>query len=158
MGRTGTAELTVSSPASDVFGLLTDIDRLPEWNTIIVKVVERPETLSPGAEWVVQLKALGNRWESRSTIDEYDPGRFVFSYRSQTDDGNPSYTRWRWTVEAAGGGHCRPTGGRGLPPQAVRRPAPLGRVPTPPLERRDPPPLDSPARAPRGGGRLPEIY
>ena len=67
MGRTGTAELTVSSPASDVFGLLTDIDRLPEWNTIIVKVVERPETLSPGAEWVVQLKALGNRWESRST-------------------------------------------------------------------------------------------
>ena len=78
MGRTGTAELTVSSPASDVFGLLTDIDRLPEWNTIIVKVVERPETLSPGAEWVVQLKALGNRWESRSTIDEYDPAASSF--------------------------------------------------------------------------------
>jgi Polyketide cyclase / dehydrase and lipid transport len=78
MGRTGTAVGTAASPASDVFGLLTDIDRLSEWNTIIVKVFERPETLSPGAEWVVQLKALGNNWASRSTIEEYDPSRGVF--------------------------------------------------------------------------------
>jgi len=147
MDRTGTAELTVSGPASDVFALLTDIDRLPEWNTIIVKVVERPETLSPGAAWVVQLKALGNRWESRSTIDEYDPGRFVFSYRSQTDDGNPSYTRWRWTVEVVAGGQSRVTVSWDLHPQTFWRRALLVRVRSRQLQREVPASIDSLARA-----------
>ena len=146
MGRTGTAERTVSSPASDVFGLLTNVDRLPEWNSIIVKVVDRPETLSPGAEWVVQLKALGNSWESRSTIEEYDPGRFVFSYRSQTDDGNPSYTRWRWTVEA-NGGQSRVTVSWDLHPQTFWRRALLVRVRSRQLQREVPASIDSLARA-----------
>jgi uncharacterized protein YndB with AHSA1/START domain len=147
MGRTGTAELSVSSPASDVFGLLTDIDRLPEWNSIIVKVVERPETLSPGAEWVVQLKALGNSWESRSTVEEFDPARFVFSYRSQTDDGNPSYTRWRWTVEAAAGGQSRVTVSWDLHPQTFWRRALLVRIRGRQLQREVPASIDSLARA-----------
>jgi uncharacterized protein YndB with AHSA1/START domain len=147
MGRTGTAELSVSSPASDVFGLLTDIDRLPEWNSIIVKVVERPETLSPGAEWVVQLKALGNSWESPSTVEEFDPARFVFSYRSQTDDGNPSYTRWRWTVEAAAGGQSRVTVSWDLHPQTFWRRALLVRVRGRQLQREVPVSINSLASA-----------
>ena len=76
MGGRGIASGMVSSPANEAFGLLTDIDRLPAWNKIIVKVVEHPETLNPGTEWVVQLKAMGSSWQSRSTIEEHDPGRF----------------------------------------------------------------------------------
>ena len=147
MRGTGTAVGTISSPASEVFGLLTDIDRLPEWNTIIVKVVERPETLSPGAEWVVQLKALGNSWESRSTIEEYDPGRCVFSYQSRTDDGNPSYARWRWTVEAAAGGESRVTVTWDLHPQTFWRRAVLVRVRSRQLRREVAASIDSLARA-----------
>ncbi len=128
MGGTGTAAATVSSPASDVFGLLTDIDRLPEWNTIITKVLERPPTLSPGSEWVVQLKAMGNSWASRSTIEEYDPGRCVFAYRSRTDDGNPSYALWRWTVEPAAEGGSRVTVSWELHPKTFWRRALLVRI------------------------------
>ena len=115
--------------------------------SIIVKVVERPETLSPGAEWVVQLKALGNSWESRSTIEEYDPGRFVFSYRSQTDDGNPSYARWRWTVEPTGDNGSHVTVSWDLHPQTFWRRVLLVRIRSRQLRREVPNSLDSLARA-----------
>ena len=147
MGGTGTAAATVSSPASDVFGLLTDIDRLPEWNRIIVKVVERPETLSPGSEWVVQLKAMGNSWPSRSTIEEYDPHRYVFAYRSCTDDGNPSYARWRWTVEPAADGGSRVSVSWELHPKTFWRRALLVRIRNRQLQREVPASIQSLAGA-----------
>jgi uncharacterized protein YndB with AHSA1/START domain len=147
MGRTGTAAATVSSPASDVFGLLTDVNRLPEWNTIIIKVLERPEALSPGAEWVVQLKAVGNSWASRSTIEEFDTRRRVFAYRSRTDDGNPSYARWRWTVESASESESRVTVSWELHPKTFWRRALLVRVRGRQLRREVPASIDSLARA-----------
>jgi hypothetical protein len=147
MGGTGTAVGIVSSSASEAFGLLTDIDRLPEWNKIIVKVVEPPETMSCGAEWVVQLKAMGNRWASRSRIEEYDPRRGAFSYRSCTDDGNPSYARWRWTVEPAGDGESRVTVTWELHPQTFWRRALLARVRNRQLRREVPASIDALTRA-----------
>ena len=147
MSRSGIASGVVSSPASEVFGLLTDVDRLPEWNKIIVKVVERPETLSPGAEWVVQLKAMGNSWQSRSTIEEHDPSRCLFAYRSCTDDGNPSYARWRWTVEPAAGGESRVTVTWELHPQTFWRRALLVRVRSRQLLREVPGSIDALAHA-----------
>ncbi len=147
MGGTGTAEGTVSSPARDVFGLLTDVGRLPEWNRIITDVLERPESLNPGAEWVVQLKAMGNSWPSRSTIEEYDPRRYVFAYRSRTDDGNPSYARWRWTVEPAADGGSRVTVSWELHPQTFWRRALLVRIRSRQLQREVPASIDSLARA-----------
>jgi uncharacterized protein YndB with AHSA1/START domain len=147
MGGSGTASGMVSSPANEVFGLLTNIDRLPEWNSIIVKVVERPEAMSPGTEWVVQLKAMGNSWASRSTIEEHDPSRFLFAYRSCTDDGNPSYARWRWTVDPAAGGESRVTVTWELHPQTFWRRALLVRVRSRQLRREVPASIDSLARA-----------
>ena len=46
----GSASADVDSPADEVFALLTDTSRLPEWNTRIRRVLEparRP--LAPGA-------------------------------------------------------------------------------------------------------------
>ena len=37
----GNLTSTVPGSANDVFALLTDLDRLPDWNAIITKVVER---------------------------------------------------------------------------------------------------------------------
>lgn len=68
MGGTGTATGLISSTPSATFALLTDIHRLPEWNKVIVEVVEDPGELRPGAEWVVRLRAMGNSWASRSTL------------------------------------------------------------------------------------------
>src|SRR5207237_616763 len=38
------------------------------------------------------------RWESRSTLVELDRDALRLVHRSQTDDGNPSYGIWTWTV------------------------------------------------------------
>ena len=87
-----------------VFALVTDIDRLPEWNAIITQVVERPAVLAPDVEWVVELKAMGRSWPSRSRVLVYDEVARRFEYRSQTDDGNPSYGIWSWQVADDPGG------------------------------------------------------
>ena len=94
--REQTATRFVAAAPDDVFGLITAPDRLPEWNGAIVRVVDAPQQLSVGAEWVVQLSALGQSWPSRSTVLELDPETRHFAYRSQTDDGNPSYADWSW--------------------------------------------------------------
>jgi hypothetical protein len=34
-------------------------------------------------------------------VTVYDPQRLTFEHVTQTDDGNPSYATWKWTVTAA---------------------------------------------------------
>lgn len=85
-----------------LFGTLIDLDRLSEWNTAITKLVDRPDVLEPGAEWVVEVHALAQHWPSRSRVEAIDRQARRFSYRSCTDDGNASYALWSWTIDADG--------------------------------------------------------
>jgi uncharacterized protein YndB with AHSA1/START domain len=89
----------IDAPPAIVFGFLTDVSRLPEWNQAITDVVEAPTQLAPDALWKVRIKALGQSWVSKSRVSELDPVTLRFSYRSQSDDGNPSYADWSWRVE-----------------------------------------------------------
>ena len=91
-------------PPDAALDLITDIRRLPEWNAAITRVLETPTDLTPGQEWVVELAALGQRWPSRSRVTGFDRDARVFSYRTGTDDGNPSYAEWHWQVTDAAGG------------------------------------------------------
>src|SRR5258708_429073 len=91
----------IASDPDSVFRLISTPALLAEWNCAIARVVDAPAQLRPGAEWVVQLSALGQSWQSRSTVLELDPDTRRFSYRSQTDDGNPSYADWSWQVADA---------------------------------------------------------
>ncbi|WP_406289403.1 SRPBCC family protein [Embleya sp. NBC_00896] len=101
----GTFSATVPAPADAVFALVTDVARLPEWNPAIIRVLEAPPVLAPGAEWVVVVKPTGwPSWPSRSRVRELHPQSGVFAYRSRTDDGNPSYADWRWHVTPEAGG------------------------------------------------------
>jgi uncharacterized protein YndB with AHSA1/START domain len=90
-------EIVQTSPEA-IFTLVTDIDRLPDWNQIIQRVVERPAIFKEGAEWVVEMQAMGSTWNSRSRVEEYDQRALRFAYRAQTDDGNPSYAVWTWEI------------------------------------------------------------
>ncbi len=98
-----------------VFGRIVDIARLPEWNAEITKVLERPATLEPGAQWVVEIRAMHTRWKSRTQLVEIDPALGHVAYRSMPDDGNPSYADWRWDVTeaTAAPGRTRVRSGRG---------------------------------------------
>ncbi len=96
----GTTTRTVDAPPEAIFALITDIDRLPEWNEAIENVVERPAGLDTGTEWVVKMHP--NRmmsWKSRSSVEEIDRQGFRFGYRTRNEDGNPSYTLWRWEAD-----------------------------------------------------------
>jgi hypothetical protein len=73
---------------------LCDLQRLPDWNPSISRLLEVPEALVPGAEWVVEVVALGQHWPSRSRLVVLDERARRFEYRSMTDDGNPSYAEW----------------------------------------------------------------
>src|SRR5688500_18623405 len=87
-----------AAPPDAVFDLITDLDRLPEWIANMSAVVERPPALVPGVEWVVEFRAMGQKWRSRSRVETLDSERRVFAYRSGTDDGNPSFAMWQWRV------------------------------------------------------------
>jgi uncharacterized protein YndB with AHSA1/START domain len=150
MGGKASVVGTVPSAPSEVFSVVTDLERLPEWNAIMTRLVECPDTLEPGIEWVVEFKALGNTWRSRSRVEEYDPNQRVFAYRSSTDDGNPSYTLWRWTVEPEGDGASRVTVSWDLNPATFWRRALLARIRARQLRREVPASIDSLARVLRG--------
>jgi uncharacterized protein YndB with AHSA1/START domain len=103
--RQGAAERFVPAPPDAVFAVITDVDRLPEWNDIIQRVEEKPPALVEGAEWVVRVRPPGMPgWNSRSTVLAIDPDARRFRYRSRTDDGNPSYGDWAWDVRPTDGG------------------------------------------------------
>ena len=98
------ASHSIATDSGAVFQLLTDPTRLPEWNRAIVRLIETPKPLTDGSQWVVEVTALGQSWPSRSTVTRLDPVARRFAYRTQTDDGNPSYTDWSWQVDDAPGG------------------------------------------------------
>lgn len=97
-----TARVSISrilaAPADDVFATITDVAQLPQWNAAITGVIQQPDRLEAGAEWIVEMHAFGRTWHSRSVVEALDPNGGCFAYRSMTDDGNPSYALWTWFV------------------------------------------------------------
>ena len=95
----GTASGRVTAAPGAVFRLITDVDRLPDWNRAIERVVVRASELAPGTEWVVKMHpSRGMTWQSRSRVEEIDLEAGLFSYRTWNADGNPSYADWTWEV------------------------------------------------------------
>jgi uncharacterized protein YndB with AHSA1/START domain len=127
MTITGSATAVVPTTPVAVFSTLTNVAGLPSWNDAMTRVVEQPEVLRPGAQWVVEFHALGRTRHSRSVVDELDPARGRFAYRSRTDDGNPSEASWTWDVvgDAAG---SRVTVSWSLRPVTFWRRVLLGRI------------------------------
>ncbi len=95
---------SLAADPDSVFALVTALDRLPEWNDRIRVILDAPTELNPGTQWVVEMHALGQTWPSRSTVTTLDRDSRVFAYRSQTDDGNPSFADWTWRVDPGAAG------------------------------------------------------
>jgi hypothetical protein len=100
----GSADAHVDADPRDVFARLIDLDRLPEWNDAIEAVLETPAALVEDSEWMIRMHAMGTRWDSRSHVLELDRDELRFVHRSMSDDGNPSYIIWSWTVTPEGAG------------------------------------------------------
>ena len=144
--NTATSAFVAAHPDT-VFGLLVDVDRLPEWNHIITRVLHRPAVVAPGAEWVVEMHAMGQTWPSRTRVEAIDRTDRRLVYRSGTDDANPSFTTWHWHVRAR---PPRLTGDRRLGSQpADLLASPPRRPPPPPRTRPRSPSVDPSARSRR---------
>jgi hypothetical protein len=97
------AEIAVVGDPRSLFDIVTDVERLPEWNGAIEKVIDRPPVLTPGATWTVQMHPVRlMRWRSVSTVETIDQERMRFAYRTVNADGNPSYAWWQWEVTSQG--------------------------------------------------------
>jgi Polyketide cyclase / dehydrase and lipid transport len=104
MGVRESAGARVDALPDAVLSVVTSVSRLPEWNPAITEVVEAPERLEPGTVWRVRIHALGQSWVSKSEVVALDASARRFAYRSQSDDGNPSYADWEWHVVPDGDG------------------------------------------------------
>ena len=99
MGQRESASIVTAAAPETVFHLVTDPLELPSWNRAITSVVDAPPHLSIGSEWKVRMHTLGQSWVSRSRVSALDATTHRFAYRSQSDDGNPSYADWEWQVD-----------------------------------------------------------
>ena len=107
---TGEASRTIDATPAATFDLITDVDRLPEWNAAIEEVIERPAMLAVGDEWTVRMHPPRMpSWGSASLITELDPLGRRFGYDTRNTDGNPSRTVWSWLVEPTDGGGSKVT-------------------------------------------------
>ena len=93
------AEQVIDGDPRSVFETISDIQRLAEWNGAIERVIDWPDLLIPGAHWTVEMHPSRMvRWKSVSTLQDFDPERLRFAYRTVNADGNPSYSIWQWKV------------------------------------------------------------
>ena len=104
MPKNTSASAVIDADPDAVFAVLTDIDHLAEWNHIITRVLQSPAEMTPGAEWVVEMHAMGETWASRSRLEAIERATRRLCYRSGTDDANPSFTRWTWQIDPHPGG------------------------------------------------------
>ncbi|HUP84621.1 MAG TPA: SRPBCC family protein [Acidimicrobiales bacterium] len=93
---TGYVHAVAPASAEAVFRMLTDIARLSEWNGAMKSVVDQPDRLETGSEWVVEFHALRpggvDRSSRRST---WRAGG------SPTDDGAGSRVSVKWELHPA---------------------------------------------------------
>jgi uncharacterized protein YndB with AHSA1/START domain len=127
--RRGAASAVIVAPADAVFEVVTDPSRMTLWNAVMTEVVEVPEAMAPGSEWVVAFQASRvMRWRSRSRCEALVQSDRTFVHRSGTDDGNPSYAIWTWTVEPEGKGRSTVRVTWELHPETVLRKVLLSRI------------------------------
>jgi uncharacterized protein YndB with AHSA1/START domain len=65
--------IVVERPVEEVFAYLTDLERVPEWQTNVLFLQLQSGTLRQGAKLVELRKFLGRKVESVVEVTEYEP-------------------------------------------------------------------------------------
>ena len=94
--------ITIDVAPEDVFRVLTDLDRLPDWSTITVSTHGAPgQPISHGDTFHQTLRLFGRELETDWTVTELERPRHV-AYEANGPAG--ARLRMAQSVEAAGGG------------------------------------------------------
>lgn len=71
-------EVEVERPLEDVWDVLKDLSRLPEFSTSTVEVLDVPERIThPGQRFRQVVEVMGRRFESRWVVTEVVPDRRI---------------------------------------------------------------------------------
>jgi uncharacterized protein YndB with AHSA1/START domain len=118
----GSATFDMAAAPADVFAVITDAQRLPEWNRCIAALIDAPPSLDVGSQWIVQMHVPRfGRWKSISTVDDLQPETLNFSYRSKRVDNNPTDALWHWQLTPIDAGTRVDVSWEGHPRTFVRK-------------------------------------
>jgi uncharacterized membrane protein len=93
-------EVEIARPVSEVFAYVTDMEKLPEWQTTAIAGRLESDRMEKGARVVEVRKLLGRELESQLDVTEYEPER---QFAVEVADGPVMY-RANQTFETASGG------------------------------------------------------
>lgn len=101
------AETTVAAPPADVWAVLSDLRRMPEWSPELVRMVPlKPGGLRVGQQYLGLNRRKGVVWPTRSVVAVLEPERTL------AWDTKSSGARWIYELSPAGSGtrvvHRRP--------------------------------------------------
>lgn len=101
------AEAVVAAPPAEVWALLTDFSRMPDWSPELVRMVPLKRGGLRVGQWYLGInRRRAVVWPSRNVVALLEPGRQV------AWDTTTSGARWIWELEPAAGGtrvvHRRP--------------------------------------------------
>ena len=92
----------VNASPEQVFALLTDLDRLPEWSTVTVATQDAPSgELRQGDTFRQTLRVVGKQIDAEWTVTELDRPRHI-AYEAKGPAG--AWLRMAQTVQPSGGG------------------------------------------------------
>jgi uncharacterized membrane protein len=70
----------IDASPSDVWSVVADVKRLPEYSTSTVAMIDAPDCLERnGQEFTQVVKVLGRRWKSHWTVLEFEPDKLLRS-------------------------------------------------------------------------------
>ena len=96
------AEATVSAPPDQVWALLTDFDRMPDWSPELVKMLPLKRGGLRVGQWYLGInRRKAAVWPTRSVVAIVETGRCV------AWDTTSSGARWIWELEADADGQTR---------------------------------------------------
>jgi uncharacterized protein YndB with AHSA1/START domain len=102
-GETAERSRTVSTSPEEVWAVLGDVTRMPEWSEDLASVdLLEGDGRSVGSRFRGNNQSGARTWSMTCVIDRFDEGR-ALEFHTENDQGE-TRTRWWYRIEPAGEG------------------------------------------------------
>lgn len=99
----GKSQIHVDASPEDVYAIVSDVSRTPEWSPEVIKCRWADGRRGVGARFKGRNRSRLIRWTRTCEVVAADPGR-EFAFRTLFDRMNKDSTTWRYTFEPKDGG------------------------------------------------------
>ena len=96
--------VTIDRPVEEVFAYLSDVTKIPEWNSLVDEAIGSEPPMRVGSTTQLKIRLLGRRIEADQVVTELEPNR-----RAVIKTGGPVSVTDTWTFEALGANQTRVT-------------------------------------------------